>query len=115
MKETTLYNIIVGFSSTLNFMNNACYQVFTPVFTERALNRGINETNIGLILTIYSFAMVAQSFFLECLENKFKTRGVYLMSVWLGSLTAALAIALNYLPKTSFVIVAVLCRLSAGL
>ena len=42
------------------------------------------------------------------------TKNVYLLSVGLGSLTAITAISLNYLPKTPFVIIAVICRLAAG-
>ena len=42
------------------------------------------------------------------------TKYLYIFSIGLGSLTAALAIAIDYMPKMSFIVFAVICRIAAG-
>ena len=43
MKMKLLFYKIVAISSVLNYANNALIQFMLPVFTERALARGISE------------------------------------------------------------------------
>ncbi len=58
MKLKTTFNWIVVVSSIVNYSNNALFQFFTPVFTEKALDKGIGPTLIGVILSFYSVGML---------------------------------------------------------
>lgn len=58
MKIETVFKWIVAISSVLNYSNNALYQFFTPVFTEKCFDKDIGPTVIGIILSMYSVGMV---------------------------------------------------------
>ena len=58
MKLESTFNWIVVVSSIVNYSNNALFQFFVPVFTEKALDKGIGPTMIGGILAFYSVGML---------------------------------------------------------
>ena len=109
------YALIVAVSSLLNYSNNAIIQFFLPVFTERALERGISEFQIGLILSVYAFSIVLQSFLVEGLRQCIGSKRTYMLGVTLGALVSALSIALNYAPRTIFVALAFLLKFCDGI
>ena len=74
MRLEAVYGWIIGISSVLNYSNNALFQFFTPVFTDKALDKGIGPTWIGVILTMYSVGMITQSFTMDPLHAKLGTK-----------------------------------------
>lgn len=58
MKLLTVFKWIVGVSSLLNYQNNALYQFFIPVFSAKAVDKGLGATVIGAVLAMYSVGMV---------------------------------------------------------
>ena len=98
-------------SSVLNYSNNAIIQFFLPVFTERALDIGITEFQIGLILSVYAFAIVFQSFLVDRLRSCLGSKKTFLLGVTFGAIVSLLSIALNYTPKLLFIVIASLLKL----
>ena len=110
-----MYHLIVVISSILNYSNNAIIQFFLPVFTERALDRGITEFQIGLILSVYAFAIVLQSFLVDRLRSCLGSKRTYLLGVTFGAIVSLLSIALNYMPKMPFIAIAALLKFFDGI
>ena len=114
MREIYKFYASTVISALLNFFNNGMYQVFTPVFTERALKRGIGETWIGVILAIYAFSMIS-CFTLDRMQLSLGSKRVYLMSILFGALASGLSIAINHSSRILFIIMSVILRIAAGL
>ena len=115
MGDFFLYQLIVLVSSILNYSNNAIIQFFLPVFTERALDREITEFQIGLILSVYAFAIVFQSFLVDKLRDKLGSKRTYLLGVSLGAIVSLLSITLNYTTWLPFILIAVLLKFFDGI
>ena len=115
MQDSVRYKAIVAISSILNYSNNAIIQFFLPLFTERALAIGITEFEIGLILSVYAFSIVVQSFLVEALRSKLGSKKTYLLGVTLGAVVSVLSILLNYLSKPAFIFNAALLKCFDGI
>ena len=98
MRIETVFKWIVGIASVINYSNNALYQFFTPVFTEKALDKNIGPTLVGVILAFYSVGMLTQSFTMDWLHGKLASKNTYIVGTTSGAVVSLLAIALNYEP-----------------
>ena len=115
MKDFLLYQLIVVTSSILNYSNNAIIQFFLPVFTEKALDRGITEFQIGLILSVYAFAILFQSFLVDKLRARMGSKKTYMLGVSFGAVVSLLSITLNYVSWLPFVLIASLLKFCDGI
>ena len=86
-----------------------------PVFTERALAKGISEFQIGVILSVESFSIVLQSLLVEKLRAKLGSKKTFLLGVTLGAAVSIIAIGLNYAPQIQFLSLAILLKFFDGI
>jgi len=106
---------IVWLSSISNFTANCLFQLFTPIFIEKAKEKKLTESQIGLIMSCYPVALCVQSLFMKKVHASLGSNRVFQLSTALGIVVCLLSIWLGQInSQQTFVIVACATRVIDG-